>query len=348
MLTKKLQTFEKRDQRLRSNRGEEIRISLNEMPFPTYISDYPELIERLPTLELNRYPTLDDVQKIERLAADYLGCSVERVCLGNGLDDILFRMMLVFRGKKLGVIKPGFPCYAIYARQAGVQVCTARLSTEFELVDATLDNFMMEKPDLIVLAYPNNPTGNCFDREKIELLIKQLPNTVVIIDEAYYDFSGQSLVNLLQEYPDRLAITRTLSKGWGLAGVRIGFMAGPTWLVNSIRDLELPFHFNNFMLLVAEAAFSSTNSLLIEEVVSQREMIASLLKNHSFLKLYTSQSNFFWCKELGSEGWLRERFVNYGIKVKTYPDWPGYYRFSVGTSEENKRLLAALTNIKGV
>lgn len=335
-----------------NEKTEDIHLDKNEIPFHINANQISNLSKKISNLSFNRYPTDNQVQKIKVLLKLYLeknnpglkNVSIDNLCLGNGLDDLLFRIMHVFRDKKIGVFAPTFNCYDTYANMIDKKLIKVDLSDSYDLNIANSDRMIAHEPDILLLCYPNNPTGKCFNSEMIDYLLEKLPSTTFIFDEAYYDFSQKTYLDKINTYPDRIICMRSFSKSYGMAGVRIGFLVGNKEFVRHLKTYELPFHFNVLMLAILEEILQNPNIIDISEIVKEREFLFNELAKHDQIKVFPTDANFIWCQEKGQKGWISKKLEKHSIHVKQYQDFPGYYRISVGTRKENIKLLSILFN----
>ncbi len=194
-------------------------------------------------VDLNRYPEAGAPKLRERFA-QYYGVNKDMIMLGNGSDELIQMLCMTLKGKVNGVLVPvpTFVMYKIIAVNTGNKVLEVPLDKKFDLdIDAMLSKIKSTFPSLIFLSYPNSPTGNLFNRDKIETIIKKTPG-VVVIDEAYADFSGRTLLPLLKKY-DNLVFLNTLSK-LGLASMRLGFLIGNRDIIAQLDKVRLPYNVN--------------------------------------------------------------------------------------------------------
>lgn len=313
----------------------------------------PELTEqwlgRLRHAELNRYPAPQAPELTERLREAMQIPAQWRVMLGNGSDELiqLLAMAVAKPGAKLLSVEPTFVMYAMIARYLGIEYVGVPLREDFTLdLDATLATIAAEQPALIFLAWPNNPTGNLFPVEQLEAIIAAAPG-LVVIDEAYEPFAGQSLLGRIGEF-DNVVVLRTVSK-MGLAGLRLGYLVGaPAWL-DPIDGLRLPYNIN--VLTQITASFALEHKPILDAQAAQlreaRTVLSEQLQALDSIRVYPSAANFILIRCLGKaadavHGELREA----GVLIKNLhgsaPALDQCLRVTVSTAQENEAFIEAL------
>ena len=296
---------------------------------------------------LNRYP--DPRQKtLKGKLASIKGISPDSLFLGNGSDeaiDLLFRVFCVPGADNAVAITPSYGMYGVAAGMNDVEFRQVRLREDFTLdSDALLDS-CDEHTKLIFICSPNNPTGNVFPEEKIAFLLGQF-HGVVVLDEAYIDFSSTpSLISLLDDYPN-LVVLQTLSKAWGMAGLRIGLAIARPEIVSLMSKVKYPYNLN---ILSQEMALSKLDearlSRRVSEIIAQRIRLARELPNcPSVKRIYPSEANFLLVR-FDEPDAMYQRLLDAGVIVRNrsrVPGCEGCLRITVGTPAENDRLLEAL------
>jgi histidinol-phosphate aminotransferase len=197
----------------------------------------------LASVSLNRYPEAGSPALAVRFAKAF-GVGRDQVMLGNGSDELIQILCTAVArpGAEVMIPIPTFAMYRISARNAGMGVAAVPLDATFDLdIAAMRERIASHPPALTFLAWPNNPTGNCFRRERIEVILREWPG-IVVVDEAYFHFSGQTFLPLLGRH-ENLVILRTLSKV-GFAAMRIGFLIGPPALIHELDKVRLPYNMN--------------------------------------------------------------------------------------------------------
>jgi histidinol-phosphate aminotransferase len=326
-----------------------IKMDANENPFSIQEPLKKKLLEEMGGIDLNRYPVAGAPQLRNRFA-QYYGVDEDMIMLGNGSDELIQTLCLTLKGKINGVLVPvpTFSMYKIIAINTGNKAAEVPLDKKFDLdVDAILDKIKANFPALIFLSYPNSPTGNLFSRKKIETIIKKTPG-MVVIDEAYASFSGQTLLPLLKKY-DNVIFLNTLSK-LGLASMRLGFLIGNRDIVAQLDKVRLPYNVNSLSQIAANffLDYQDEFSKQVAEIIKRREDLCLGLKEISGIKLYPSRANFIFFSCAFDSDRIYNKLVAEGIIVKNLnlpPLMPNCMRVTVGNRKENEAFLRALKSV---
>ncbi len=310
-----------------------------------------ELGAQLAQVAINRYPhpELPAVKRCLRTAWD-IPDALELV-LGNGSDEVLqgIALALARPGAVALSIEPSFAMYRISALAAGLRYEGVPLRADFTLdEDAVMAAIERHRPALTWIAYPNNPTGNLFPRDAVLRIVAAAPG-LVVVDEAYHPFAGgASLLDAVARHPN-LVLVRTVSK-LGLAGLRLGAaIATPAWAAE-LEKLRLPYNVNVLTACALEVVLDhgAVLDLQTEAIVADRERLQEGLARLPRLHAFPSAANFILAR-LPAAGAAFEALKVRGILVRNlhgaHPLLENCLRFTIGTPEENDRLLAALTEI---
>jgi histidinol-phosphate aminotransferase len=293
------------------------------------------------------YPDAEGRAARARLAA-YVGMPAERLLLGNGADELidLLYLTLLERGDEVIVAPPTFGVYAARAPLFGGRVVSAPRCPDFSLDLDALAMAVTPRTKLIVVVSPNNPTGNTIDQEQLVRLLGLGP--LVVLDEAYVEFAGRSLVPLAREF-DNLVVLRTLSQWAGLAGLRLGYGIFPTELMPYLWRIKPPFNVNAAALLAVEATLDDFSWVRgsVARLRVERGRLYRNLRKLNLLQPYPSQGNFILCRVIhGEAARLRGRLAELGIMVRGYEgELAGFLRISVGRPEDTDTLMKALLSI---
>lgn len=297
--------------------------------------------------EINRYPDAAAHSLKERIKA-VSGLSAEMdVLLGNGSDEIiqLLAMAVAKPGATLLSVEPSFVMYKMIAAFTGMNYVGVPLTEDFSLdLPAMLEAIKRHQPALIFLAYPNNPTGNLFDAAVIAEIIAAAPG-LVVVDEAYYAFASDSFLPQLGRYPN-LLVMRTFSK-LGMAGLRLGFLAGnKSWLMQ-LEKLRLPYNVGVLPQVVAELLLQHHDVLLqqAEQIKRDRAWLFERLVGTVDVHAYPSAANFILF-QLPRAGKVFEGLKQRGVLIKkldgSHPALADCLRVTVGTEEQNEQFIKAL------
>jgi len=296
---------------------------------------------------VNRYPDAGAhqlKQQIREVTALPPGMDV---LLGNGSDEIiqLLAMATAKPGAVLLSVEPSFVMYKMIAAFTGMQYVGVPLTDDFELdLAAMLAAVRKHQPALVFLAYPNNPTGNLFDAAAIEQIIKATPG-LVVVDEAYYAFASDSAIPQLAQYSN-LLVMRTFSK-LGMAGLRLGFLAGnATWL-EQLEKLRLPYNVGVLTQLVAEKLLQHHDVLLQQaaQIRADRIWLYERLVGTVDVRAYPSEANFILFRVTHADR-VFEELKRRGILIKNlhgaHAALDQCLRVTVGTPEQNEQFIVAL------
>ena len=300
---------------------------------------------------MNRYP--DPLQKsLKKQISHWKGVPSNNIFLGNGSDeciDLLFRLFCSAGKDEVAAMSPSYGMYAVSARINNIQLREILLIEDFTFPS---DRILNEShgAKLLFLCSPNNPTGFSIPLVEIEKILKEF-NGIVVVDEAYIDFSSQkSVVSLLFEYPN-LAVCQTLSKAVGLAGIRLGMLFASEKIVTWLNKIKPPYNINQ---LTQEVALNYLEKIeLVEkqtkEIIQERNKVSASLGQFPFIeKVYPSDANFILAR-INEANDLYDYLLSKGIVVRnrsTQTLCENTLRFTIGTEEENNELINALSNYR--
>jgi len=321
-----------------------VKLDAMENPYPLPAALRRELAEVLARTELNRYPEPTG-KKLRALLARKMGVPPGmELLLGNGSDDLIQMISLALARPGAAAMYPAptFVMYSLNALFTGMKGIGVALRPDFSLdAGAFIERMRAEKPALVFIAYPNNPTGVLYPEQDVVEVIKASPG-LVVVDEAYHVFARKTFMPRLAEFPN-LVVVRTVSK-LGLAGIRLGYMAGrPEWIreFNKVRQA-----YNVNVLTQAAALFMLERLDVLEEQAARiradrallREAIAALPGT----RVFPSEANFFLVR-VRDAGATYEALKRQGVLVRNlHPGLDNCLRINVGTPDENRILLTAL------
>lgn len=297
--------------------------------------------------EINRYPD-SGASRLKAKLREALGVpDGADLVLGNGSDEIIQMLMLATArpGASVLTLEPAFAMFRLIAAFCGLRYIGVPLGRDFALdAERTAAAIAEHQPALVIIAYPNNPTGNLFDREGIEHVLRAAPG-LVVLDEAYHAFAGASWLDRLAQHPN-LLVMRTLSKS-GLAGLRLGLIAGGREWLQHIDKVRLPYNVNVLTQLVAEEALQHRSLLETQAaaIKAERARLHAELQRIPETKPFPSHANFILFKT-SAAGRTYDGLKQRGVLIRnlhgSHPALEGCLRVTVGTREENDRFLAAL------
>lgn len=317
----------------------------NEIPWSLEEKVQEALLDRLKSMEFNRYPD-SNCTALKEAISRYTGVGTASICVGNGSDELIGLLLQAFiePGDVMAVYNPSFSMYKICGSLCGAKIWENNPDWDFRLKpDEFVSGMQKEKPKVVFLCNPNNPTGGSLELEELEQMLDSAPG-IVVVDEAYYEFSGITATSLLPEY-ENLIILRTFSKALGLAGLRIGYMLASPEIISYIDRIRSPFNVNAFAQLAAEVVLE--NMPLVTERVKiikdERERLRKLLAGLKEVKCFDSGSNFLLL-QIPNAAEVYERLKDAGIYTKSFnrPPLRDCIRVTVGSRQENDRFYKAL------
>lgn len=314
----------------------EIFLDANENPYP---SPY------------NRYP--DPLQwKVKEKLAELKGVKPAQIFLGNGSDepiDLIMRAFCEPNQDSILITEPTYGMYKVCAEVNAINVQQVLLTPEFDLDLDAVPNTFDATTKVIFLCSPNNPTGNLLTRKKIVEVLKRFYG-LVVIDEAYIDFtSSKSFVNELKKYPN-LVVLQTFSKAWGLAGLRLGMCFASEEIISVLNKIKYPYNVNIRTQELALDALENAyrKDIWVDEILKERDWLTRELGTLGIVeKIFPSDANFLLVRVKDAQS-TYQYLINNGIIVRDRSKVNLCYntiRITVGTPEENKRLIEALKQI---
>ena len=313
-----------------------IYLDANESPFENGINRYPD----------NKHKNLKTVISKNK------NINVNQVVFGNGTDEILDLIVRVFcnpNKDKIITLPPTYGMYDVIAKTNGVENIEIPLKSDFSIDTDKILDLKTSNIKILFLCSPNNPTGNSFEINVLDNLIKKF-NGIVVVDEAYIDFSSQkSLTNLIDKY-ENLIITQTMSKAYGMAGIRLGMGFSNQKIINYLNKIKPPYNIN---VLTERKALEELNKIdeikkNIDFVLNQRKLLVSSLEKLDFVeKIYKSDANFLLVKVDNAD--LRyNQLSEKGIIVRNRSNQPlcqNCLRITIGTKIENNSLIKTLNEL---
>ncbi len=314
-------------------------------------NNFGSTFDEIPGLELNRYP--DPRQnEMRELIADTFGLKKEQLFFGVGSDEIIDLLIRIFcePGKDSVIIpEPTFGMYEVFCDINDIETRSICLNDEFQLDIKAIKKSFDKNTKIIFLCSPNNPTGNLLKREDVLSLCKSI-NSLVIVDEAYIEFTGDlSLAEEVKNYTN-LVVLRTFSKAWGLAGIRLGYSVSDPEITDYLFKVKSPCNINTLTRYAIKKAFQNSeikNEYVAVTIKERAELINQLESLSGILKVYPSDANFLLVKVENAKK-LQQSLAEKGIIVRDRSSQlmlENCVRISIGTKEENIQLLQAIKEI---
>ena len=325
-----------------------VKLDGNESPFSLPQDVQEKADQALKEIEVNRYPD-PEAERLIGILSKVSEFPKGGILLGNGSDELIGMLITTFTSGSGKVLcpTPSFSMYKLTALAMGAEVLEVDLDENFDLdLDAIIKAIEDNDPDLIFLASPNNPTGNMYSAGKIAEIIS-IAKGVVVVDEAYSDFSGYTFLPLVKEC-ENLVILRTLSKV-GFAGLRVGMLYANENLVMEINKVRYPYNINSLSQAISEVVLENHEfvSESIQLIIRERDRVYKALSSIKSIKAYPSDANFIFFRIDDADS-VFNQLVKKDIIIRNF-NRPGRLqncmRVTIGTPEENESFLRALNEI---
>jgi histidinol-phosphate aminotransferase len=332
-----------------------VRLNTNENPHPptkALVDDVVRSVQEA-AADLHRYPDRDAVD-LRRDLARYLTTqtgtqlSVENLWAANGSNEILQQLLQAFGGPgrtAIGFV-PSYSMHPIISDGTHTEWLEAVRADDFSLdVDAAVAAITDRRPDVVFIASPNNPSGQSVSLPDLRRLLDVVPG-ILIVDEAYGEFSSQSsAVALVEQYPTRLVVTRTMSKAFAFAGGRLGYLVATPAVIDAMLLVRLPYHLSSVTQAAARAALRHADDTLgsVATLIAERERVTTALNRMGF-RVIPSDANFVLFGEFANAPATWQRYLDAGILIRDV-GIPGYLRATTGLTDENDAFLRASAQI---
>jgi histidinol-phosphate aminotransferase len=307
----------------------------------------PRALGKLSPKTLAMYP---EYERGTKRLAHYYGVRPEELMLTNGGDDALrvFVDTFVNAGERIVICEPTFPMYRYWGEVAGAKIDVLRYGPEMEFPLDSAVEAVRGRPRVLFVCNPNNPTGTLLEPEAIKKILDQATHTAIVIDEAYAEFAGVSVVPLIRRYP-QLFVARTFSKVAGLASLRLGAVIGHADSLEALRRATAPFPVNLAALVAAVAAVNDPKTMrgYLRDIARTREWFEQQLQALG-VKTYASQCNFLLANFGPTGPRLFQRLLRDGVLLRDRAKdiGPGFARISIGTQAEMERLMKKIKSYR--
>jgi histidinol-phosphate aminotransferase len=300
---------------------------------------------------VNRYPDPQQAS-VKSVLANQNGVDKNQILLGNGSDEVLDLLFRAFCEPKIDnviTLPPTYGMYGVLANLNAVENREVLLSNDFQPQLEEIMKAVNKNTKMIFLCSPNNPTGNTFSEESVQYLLNNF-NGLVVIDEAYIDFTDKdSWIQKINTYPN-LIITQTLSKAYGLAGIRLGICYASAAIIAVLNKIKPPYNVNELTQQRALDRLENPKQIKeeISSIIAQREELLKVLNEVNFVsKIYPTEANFILIK-VDNANQRYDELIAKGIVIRnrtTQPLCENTLRLTIGTAEENQKLIAALKSL---
>jgi histidinol-phosphate aminotransferase len=327
-----------------------IRLNTNESPWPPPDGFLKDLAERVARLELNRYPDRE-ARRLRDVLGGRFSWPGEGVWAANGSNEVIQTLLLAFGGpgRRALLFRPTYAMHSHIALVTGTELAERRTEEPWVLDPAAVaDAVATLNPAITFVCSPNNPTGTAQSLDVVRAAL-EAGRGLVVVDEAYGEFGGESATAILGRH-DRLAIVRSFSKSWRLAGARLGYLLAHPWLVEAIQVVRLPYHLSALSQACGEVAVRHAGAALaaVEEIVVERERLAKELHHVRGVEVFPSAANFLLFRTPMDGTPLWRALAAGGVLVRDFSTLPGLercLRVTVGTSEQNATFVETLRGV---
>ncbi|MFH1006230.1 MAG: histidinol-phosphate transaminase [Candidatus Latescibacterota bacterium] len=329
----------------------EVKINQNENPFEIPDNLKEEVMTAARKRPWRRYPDFVQTRFAQKLA-HHVGWPSEGILMGNGSNELIQALLMVTLGPggRVVIPTPTFTLYQLLSHILGAEVIEVPLRESDYAFDvpAIERTILRTSADMVIICSPNNPTGGVMAPEDVERILRGT-DALVVVDEAYQQFSDSTCFPLLKQY-ENLIVLRTFSKACSLAGLRIGYLMAHPEVAAEIAKAKLPYNLNFFS---EEAAIKILDHWAVVQahvdiLNAQREVVYERLKKMDGVTVYPSQANFLLFETPFEPGQIFDRLVDRGILIRDvskYPMLPKALRVSIGSAEENRRFIEGMERI---
>lgn len=325
-----------------------IKLDANENPYDFPPDVLVKVFGEIASRDLTRYPDAAAVS-LRKSLSGYTGVDPESIMVGNGSDELILNIMLTFgTGGTFAVATPTFSMYGLHGRVASTGKVEVPRLHDFSLdVEALKQEASRPDVRIVVICTPNNPTGTAIPRDEIEDILSNT-NAVVVVDQAYAEFGGESCTPLLERYPN-LIILRTFSKAFGLAGLRVGYLLAGQGVIKELLKVKQPYNLNAFSQAAARVVMENQPPFMerINLIIKERDRLFAELSSLPGVEAFPAQANFILFRTPLPAERIYSGLLERGVLIRNV-DGPGLsrcLRVSVGTAEENKTFVEKLGEI---
>ncbi|NLJ58378.1 MAG: histidinol-phosphate transaminase [Tissierellia bacterium] len=302
---------------------------------------------KIDNFKANLYPDSDSKILREKMSK-YYKCKAENIMVGNGSSELINTIINAYceKGEKVMSFIPSFSMYQTYCDLCGAEYVGVETEMDFsQNIDKLIDEAKKENPKIVIVCNPNNPTGYVTPKEDLVKLLDNVQNSLIIIDEAYADFSEISVIDLINKY-ENLLVMRTLSKAFGLAGLRVGAVIANEKTIKYIWKVKVPYNLNILSQYAAEQALDNIDKVkdYTNRVKKLRQSLKDSLEELNFT-VYPSGGNFLFVKSPVDN--LFENLMEQGVLIREFRYDEVYNRITIATEEENKILLEEIGKLIG-
>lgn len=328
----------------------DVRLNTNESPLAPPGAFLDAVAAAVAEVDWNRYPDRAASALTARIA-ELHGVEAGQVFVANGSNEVLQTLTLTYGGpgRTVAVFEPTYALHSHIARITGASVAEGERGPDFALDLEEVGRVLADAaPDITYVCSPNNPTGVVEPPEVVDEVLALAPG-LVVVDEAYAQFAPWSALERVDEEVP-LVVTRTFSKTWSMAAARLGYLIGPTWVVDELQKVVLPYHLDALKQVAGTVALDFVGAMeeRVSHLVEERGRLEAALRDLP-CEVWPSSANFILFRPTGREGGeVWQRLLDHSVLVRDCSSWPrldGCLRVTVGTPEEDERFLTALREV---
>ena len=331
----------------------DVRLNTNESPAPPPDGWIAEVQQAVADVDWHRYPDRA-ATALRQTIADAEGVPPERVFAANGSNEVLQCLLLTYGGpgRSVGVFEPTYALHSHLARITGTAVHVGERAADFSLDPAEVERVIgTERPTVIFLCSPNNPTGMVESEATVRTVLEQVEavDGLLVVDEAYGQFAPWSALTLVDDERP-LCVTRTFSKTWSMAAARLGYVVGPAWMIAELDKVTLPYHLDAVKQAAGRLALGHQDEMdrRVAGIVEERGRLMARLTDLD-VDVWPSGANFVLFRPRSGDGdGVWQGLVVRSVLVRNCASWPrldGCLRVTIGTTDEDDRFLAALEEV---
>ncbi|MFA5866532.1 MAG: histidinol-phosphate transaminase [Actinomycetota bacterium] len=325
----------------------QVELDSNENPWNLPDEVIKDVLDTLAGTDFNRYPDIG-VKWLRQNLADGYQLGLENVMAGNGSNEVILDLLLAFGGpgRKAMLFEPTYSMHDVLCRIASTEAVLVPLEKDFSFdVDAAREAFNRNKPDIVFLNSPNNPTGNLIPQSDIEQVCR-MGDFLVVVDEAYGEFSGETCLSLIKQYKN-LVVVKTFSKAFRLAAARVGYALADEGIITGLDKVKLPYNLNGLSQITAALVWQRKDAVLrkVAEIVDERDRVLMALEEMAGNKPFPSYANFILFRTERDANAVFDGLLGKGVQIRNFSGKPyleNCLRVTIGTPDENSAFLAAL------
>ncbi len=325
-----------------------VRLNTNECPYPLPGGFTEDLAEAVRAIAFNRYPDREATQLRSVLAA-HTGHPVEGTWAASGSNEIIQQLLQAYGGpgRRALIFQPTYEVYSRLCWITHTEEATVHAGPPFVLGREQTAAATTERPDFVFVCSPNNPTGNAQPVAAVGELAGSLPESLILVDEAYIEFGGEPALGLWREHPN-VVVVRTMSKAFALAGARLGYCLGSPDVIEDLRRVRLPYHLSSLAQAAALTALQHSRDAMgiLDAIRGQRDRILAAIAAADGAEAYPSDANFVLFRPARDAVDVWRRLLERGVLVRDVTATvPGCLRVTAGTPEEVDAFLSALEEV---